>query len=412
MTSGSGRRCRVCANPELHEFLDLGVMPPANALLQPDELELPEARFPLALSVCYRCELIQVTHVVPPQTLFQRYLYFSSVSEVMTRHFAALAREVRERFVPDNGLIVEIGSNDGVLLRAFLGRPVRILGIDPARNVAENARRSGVPTIADFFSEALARDIRLQQGPASVILGNNVFAHIDDLDDVMQGINVLLADDGVVVLEFPYVVDFLEQLEFDTVYHEHLSYFGIRPLAWLFDRYGFEICEIKRQTVHGGSIRVYAHRRGSKRLSLSAHVAAFEALERQVGTATPERLARFAHDVELLRTELRTVVADLRASGKRIAGYTAPAKGTVLLNYCGFDSDTIEYLADATPVKQGLFCPGVRIPIRTPEYFHDDHPDYALLLAWNHKDEVLAKEAAYRSSGGKFIVPLPRVEIL
>ena len=410
--SGQGRRCRVCANPELHEFLDLGAMPPANALLQPDELELPEARFPLALSICYRCELIQVTHVVPPQTLFQRYVYFSSVSEVMTRHFGMLAREVQERFVPDNGLVVEIGSNDGVLLRALLGRPVRILGVDPARNVAEQARANGVPTIADFFSEALARDIRLQQGPASAILGNNVFAHIDDLDEVMRGINVLLADDGVVVLEFPYVVAFLEQLEFDTIYHEHLSYFGTRPLAWVFDRYGFEICERKRLAVHGGSIRVYAHRRGSRRVPVSAAVAEFGALEQQVGTAKPERLAQFARDVEQLRGELRALVTGLRETGKRIAGYTAPAKRTVLVNYCAFGSDAIEYLADATPVKQGLFCPGVRIPIRSPEYFREDHPDYALLLAWNHKDEVLKKEAAYRSSGGTFIIPLPRVEVL
>ena len=412
MTPRRENRCRVCGNRELQQFLELGAQPPANALLQPDELKLPEASYPLALSVCGKCELIQLTHVVPPQILFQRYVYFSSVSSAMAQHFAALGNDVLERFVPENGLVVEIGSNDGILLRPLLGRGVRVLGVDPARNVAEQARKNGVPTVADFFTEALARDIVRQQGPASTFIGNNVFAHIDDLDEVMKGINVLLSDEGVMILEFPYVVDFLQHLEFDTVYHEHLSYFGTRPLAWLFGRYGIEIFDVRRQTVHGGSIRVYARRKGCQRFPITPAVAEFDYLEQRSQTANPERLERFALEVAQLRSSLRELVGELRGAGKRVVGYTAPAKGNVLLNYCGFGADQIEYLADATPAKQGLFSPGMRIPIRSPEHFRKDRPDYALMLAWNHKDEILRKEAEYRASGGKFIIPVPRVEVI
>ena len=403
-----GRGCRVCAAGTLEKFLDLGEMPPANALLQAEELRLPEARYPLALSHCRNCELIQLTHVLAPELLFQRYVYFSSVSDAMTRHFAELAHEVADRFVAENGLVVEIGSNDGILLRSLLSRPLRVLGVDPARNVAEHARSRGVPTIADFFTEALARDIRKQQGPASAILANNVFAHIDDLDEVMRGIGTLLSEEGVLVMEFPYVVDFLEQLEFDTVYHEHLSYFGVRPLAHLFGRFEFEIFDVRRQSVHGGSIRIFARRKAGA--PVAAAVAALDALERPLA-ADPDRLARFARDVAALRTQLIAVVHELRADKKRVVGYTAPAKGNVLLNYCGFGPEQIEYLADATPAKQGLYSPGMKIPIRSPDEFRRDRPDYALLLAWNHQAEVLEKEKAYREAGGKFIIPVPQVRI-
>jgi SAM-dependent methyltransferase len=408
---GRERTCRVCKEEGLWTFLDLGVQPPANGLLHERELALEEPRYPLALSLCPTCELIQLTHVVAAEGLFQHYVYFSSVSAAMTRHFAALAGEVAERFVPPDGLVVEMGSNDGILLRSLIGRPVRIQGVDPARNVAEAARAQGVPTIADFFSVSVAEQIVREQGRASVILGNNVFAHIDDLDEVMRGLQVLLADDGVVVFEFPYVVDFLEHLEFDTVYHEHRSYFGVRPVARLFRRFGFELFEARKQAVHGGTIRVYG-RRVADRRPVDASVAEHEALEVAARTADRGRLERFARDVASLRTRLRDLVGKLRADGKRVVGYTAPAKGNVLLNYCGFGPEQVEYLADATVAKQGLYSPGMKIPIRSPEHFHADRPDYALLLAWNHRDEVLEAEKGYRSAGGKFIIPIPELQIV
>jgi len=386
-------------------------MPPANALLTEADLASPEARYPLALCQCRSCELIQLTHIVASEVLFQHYVYFSSVSEAMTRHFAALADDVATRFVPSDGLVVEIGSNDGILLRSLLGRPLRVLGVDPARNVGEQARVRGVPTVTGFFSEHIAREIRQEHGPASAILANNVLAHIDDLSEVMRGVQHLLVDDGVVVIEVPYIVDFLKHLEFDTVYHEHLSYFGVRPLTRLFERFGMEIFEIRKQSVHGGTIRVFARPRRSGTASVDVSVATYGALEQSEGTADLARLARFAQGVQGLRDELTAMVHQVRAAGQRVVGYAASAKGNVLMNYCRFGPAQLEYIIDATPVKQGLYSPGVRIPIKSPEHFRADRPDYALLLAWNHKDEILAKEQAYRAAGGKFIVPIPKVHL-
>jgi len=404
--------CRVCGGADLPTFLDLGAQPPANALLRPEELSRPEERFPLALCRCPRCQLIQLTHVVAPDRLFRNYVYFSSVSQAMARHFAALAREVADRFVPAGGLVMELGSNDGILLRSLLGRNVRILGVDPAQNVAEVARRNGVPTIADFFSADLARRIREEHGRAHALHANNVFAHIDDLDDVMRGVDEVLDDRGVFVIEAPYVVDLLEHLEFDTVYHEHLSYLAVRPVAHLFERFGFEVFEVQHQPVHGGTLRVFGRKRRPGNPPVDPSVERFLEAERAAGTADPARLAAFAFAVQALREELRQAVRGLRDSGKRVAGYTAPAKGTVLLNYCGFGTEEIEYLADATPAKQGLYCPGVRIPIHPIERFRADPPDVALLLAWNHADEILQKEGAFREGGGKFLVPLPKVHLV
>ena len=404
--------CRICGASSLSKFLDLGEQPPANALLRKEELSLPEARFPLALSHCSGCELIQTTHVVSPELLFRNYVYFSSVSEAMAKHFASYAADVADRFVPRDGLVMELGSNDGILLRTLLGRPLRVLGVDPARNVAEVARERGVPTIADFFGESLAKQIRAEHGRASAVIANNVIAHIDDLDSVMRGLDVVLDDQGVFVMEAPYVVPFLENLEFDTVYHEHLSYFGVRPLDHLFRRFGFEVFEVRDQTVHGGTVRVFARRIRAGAPAIDASVQKHFDRERDAGTADRARLAEFARRVASLRDDIRALVTKLRAEGKRVVGYTAPAKGNVLLNYCALGPDSIAYLADATPAKQGLFSPGMHIPICTPEHFRADRPDYALLLAWNHRDEILQKERAFRDAGGKFILPLPKLEVV
>jgi SAM-dependent methyltransferase len=414
MPNAARRRttCRVCGGSELSTFLDLGAQPPANALLREDELRRPEPQYPLALMRCAECELIQLTHTVDPDLLFKDYKYFSSVSDTMARHFAALATHVADRFVPPDGLVVELGSNDGILLRSLLGRKVRILGVDPAETVAEAARQRGVPTIADYFTEALAKRIVSEHGQASAVHANNVFAHIDDLDQVMRGVSHLLSDQGAFVIEAPYVVDFLEHLEFDTVYHEHVSYLGVRPLTVLFGRYGFEVFEVQKQAVHGGTIRVFARKRRDGAPPIHPSVADCLALEMRAGTSDPARLDAFARRVAALRAQLCELVGRLRAQGKRVAGYTAPAKATVLLNYCGFTSQDIAYLADATPAKQGLYVPGVRIPIRTPEFFRQDCPDYALLSAWNHRSEILAKESAYREGGGRFIIPIPGVEVV
>ncbi|MBI4509383.1 MAG: class I SAM-dependent methyltransferase [Deltaproteobacteria bacterium] len=406
--------CGTCKARSLSPFLDLGMQPPANALLGPRELEREESRFPLVLGHCGSCGLIQLLHSVSPELLFRNYVYFSSVSGSMSKHFAAYAQEVADRFVPPGGLVVELGSNDGVLLRNLLGRPLRVLGVDPAENVAEVARERGVPTIASFFGERLADEIRAQHGAASVILANNVFAHVENLEDVMRGVDRLLDERGVFVLEVPYVVDFLGHLEFDTVYHEHLYYFGVRPLMTLFGRLGFEVFEVQRKSVHGGTIRVHVRRAGQgapKGRPIDGSVAELAALEEEEGASDPARLLRFAGDVAALREKLCSLIGELHRDKRRVVGYGAAAKGNVLLNYCGLGPDRIEYLVDATPAKQGLFSPGMRIPIKGPD-LGGDRPDYVLLLAWNHSAEIMEKEQAYRQAGGRFIVPIPRVEVV
>lgn len=402
--------CRACKSDGLVTFLDLGDQPLANALLLDPDVNEP--RFPLALCSCQRCGMIQLTHVVDASALFSHYLYFSSVSAKMTEHFAEYAADVAERFVPKNGLIVEIGSNDGILLQSLINKPVRILGVDPAANVAESARKAGVPTEVDFFCESVGQRIRRDHGPASTVIANNVFAHIDDLDSVMLGIDALLDKGGVFVIETPYIVDFIENLEFDTVYHEHLSYHGVRALSALFERFGFEIFDVRHYDVHGGTVRIFVQRKSSGRSPVSAVVRKMIDTESEKGIFDIARLNAFAKDVASLKKNLCDLIFELKAKNKRIVGYGAPAKGNVLLNYCELGCRQLDYLIDATPAKQGLMNPGMHIPIRPPETLKAERPDYILMLAWNHKNEILAKEAAYRHSGGKFIIPIPKVEII
>jgi SAM-dependent methyltransferase len=412
-------RCRICHGEDLEPFLDLGPQPLANGLISPSTLSRGwyEPRYPLVLAQCTRCTLVQLTYVVPGEVLFRDYFYFSSVSKAMSEHFALYAEEVARRFVPDGGLVVEIGSNDGVLLRSLLDRPVRILGVDPALNVAEVARAQGVPTLAEFFGEPVARTIVAEHGPAAAIIANNVFAHIDDLDSVMRGVDALLAADGVFVMEVPYLVDLVEHIEFDTVYHEHLSYFSLRPLLHLFGRFGFEMFDVSRQTVHGGTVRVFVRRRlraanGAPQADEVGSVAELLKLEDASGVADPQRLTAFAKQVAETKDELRALVLRLGREHQRVAGYGASAKGTVLLNYCELGREDLTFIVDETPAKQGLLGPGTLLPIRGPEALQGERIDYALLLAWNHRNEILSKEAAFQEAGGRFIVPLPRLEIV
>lgn len=402
--------CRACKQRGLMEFLYLGKQPPANALLS--SASDKEEKYDLGLGSCPTCGLIQLTRIVNPNVLFKNYVYYSSISQRMTEHFARYAHDIADRFVPENGLILEIGSNDGVLLQALKGRKVRALGVDPADAVARNAQSKGIETIIDFFNEDTALKIREKYGPASAVIANNVFAHIDDLDSVLKGVNSLLSPDGIFVIETPHVVDFLERLEFDTIYHEHLSYFGVEPLGVLFGRFGFEIFDVRKQKVHGGSIRVFARHKKCVKYPVSPSVSEFLEAEKAARTKDGARLQEFSRAVEGLRSDLIDTVSRLKKEGKKIIGYGAPAKGNVLLNYCGFTANEIEYLVDDTPAKQGLYSPGVKIPIRSPAHFHSDNVDVALLLAWNHQEEILAKEQAFIKKGGRFLIPVPRVRMI
>ena len=393
--------CRACGAGGLSDVLSLGVMPPANAFLNPAQLSAPEPRFPLDLMLCEHCGMVQLRHVVPPELLFRAYSFFTSMSMAMSAHFAALMNDHARRRVPPGGLVVEVGSNDGTALSSIQRRDVRVLGVDPARNVSVMAAARGVPTVAEFFTEPLAREIRRVAGPASLIVGCNVLGHIDDLDQVCRGIDALLAPEGAFVFEVPYLGKLLENVEFDTVYHEHLSYFAVRPLVALFSRHGLRLDELEMFPVHGGTIRGVVVRGEGCSDAVSAWIDA----EERAGMATPAPFRALAARTAEMGERLRAWLAGQKAHGRRIWGYGAPAKGTVLLNHFAIGTDLLPVVVDSTPAKQGLHVPGTRQPILAPAEVAAQRPDAVLVLAWNHAREIFGREAAYRAVGGHLLTP-------
>lgn len=403
--------CRVCGSDRLTRFLELGPQPLANAFLDEKGLKEDEEKFPLDLYVCDECSHVQLLDVVSKETLFSHYLYFSTVSTTIPAHFASLAAEIAARHTVRGDMVVEVGSNDGVLLSAFEGTGLRTLGVEPASNVAKVARQRGVATMNRFFTPETAAMIARDLGKAKVIIGNNVIGHIDDLAGVMTAVKGLLTEDGVFIFEVPYLVDLLEKNEFDTVYHEHLSYFAVRPAQTMLERSGLKLIDVKRQQVHGGTIRLYAtHIESATRPApaVQEHVQ----LEETLGLATHAPYEAFAKRVQELRDTLIKLIADAKANGKRIAGYGAPAKGNTLLNYCGIGANDLDFIQDSTAAKQGLYTPGMHIPVVPPADFQANAPDIALMLAWNYQEEILGKEQAFRTNGGKFIVPIPMPRIV
>lgn len=403
--------CRVCGSDRLTRFLELGPQPLANAFLDEKGLKEDEEKFPLDLYVCDECSHVQLLDVVSKETLFSHYLYFSTVSTTIPAHFASLAAEIAARHTVRGDMVVEVGSNDGVLLSAFEGTGLRTLGVEPASNVAKVARQRGVATMNRFFTPETAAMIARDLGKAKVIIGNNVIGHIDDLAGVMTAVKGLLTEDGVFIFEVPYLVDLLEKNEFDTVYHEHLSYFAVRPAQTMLERSGLKLIDVKRQQVHGGTIRLYATHIESATQPAPA-VQEHVQLEETLGLATHAPYEAFAKRVQELRDTLIKLIADAKANGKRIAGYGAPAKGNTLLNYCGIGANDLDFIQDSTAAKQGLYTPGMHIPVVPPADFQANAPDIALMLAWNYQEEILGKEQAFRTNGGKFIVPIPMPRIV
>ena len=393
--------CRACGSIGLPEVLSLGNLPPANAFLHRSELERPERRFPLSLRLCEQCGMVQLGHVVPPELLFRNYLFYTSSSKRMSEHFASLMSENAARFVRPTGLIVEIGSNDGTALTSIRCQNVRIIGVDPARNVAVAAAARSVPTIAEFFSEALACEIARTAGQADLIVACNVMGHIDDLDDVCRGVQLLLSHNGAFVFEVPYLAEMLKRCEYDTIYHEHLSYFAIRPLARLLNRHGLRLERVEVFPVHGGSIRCTAvHGDGC-----SPCVGRLISDEMQIGLSERATFEWFGHRVEELRAGLRDRLTALRDEGLVVIGYGAPAKGTVVLNYCDIGTDLLRAVLDCTPAKQGLYVPGTHQPVLPPMALEAGRPDVLLLLAWNHAEEIMEREPAFRARDGRFLTP-------
>lgn len=404
--------CRFCGKQDVFKFLELGTMALANSFLTADELRsVTEPKYPLDVYFCEQCGLVQIGHVVSPDALFKDYIYFSSTSDLVHKHAAYLAESFQRRFgLTGNSRVVEIASNDGTVLKYFQKTGVKTLGIEPAVNIAKVAVASGIDTVNDFFNQTTSAGIRNRYGAADVILGRHVFAHVPEIHDFVKGLKHLLAAKGAIAIEAPYLIDFVEKNEFDTVYHEHYSYLSVRAMAHLFGLYDMEVFDAERVPIHGGSIIYFIGHRGAH--PVSASVTELISQEREKGLDRKDTYVAFAERTAGIRFSLVQLLKDLKASGKRIAAYGAPAKGNTLLNYCGISTDLVEYTVDKSPHKQNLYTPGMHLPVYHPDKLAQDMPDYVLLLAWNFAEEVLAQQRTYRDKGGKFIVPIPEVKVL
>lgn len=402
-------RCRSCDRDGLVDILSLGVTPLANALLGEAQLAESEERFPLDLALCSDCSLVQITETVPPEKLFRDYVYFSSFSEGALRNAeAAVGRACERQQLGPDSLVVEVASNDGYLLQYYKRRGIPVLGIEPARNIAAVAIEKGIPTISEFFGRELSESLIAEGRRADVIHANNVLAHVADFNGFIAGFATLLKPDGVAIIEVPYLHDFLENVEFDTIYHEHLCYFSVTALERAFGRHDLAIVDVEWIPIHGGSLRVYASKKPAR---VSEAVTTLLAKERAWGVAEPATYRAFAERTQALRTKLRDLLADLKGRGHSIVAYGASAKGSTLLSYCGIGKETLDYVIDRSTVKQGRYTPGTHLPIYSPERLCE-RPDYVLLLTWNFADEIMAQQAAYRAAGGKFIIPVPEPRIV
>lgn len=413
MTHHLRTTCRGCGGGAFERFLELGPTPLANSFLRAPEEAAAEESYPLDVYLCGDCSLVQLLDVIDAETLFRDYIYVTGTSDTMARHNVGYAQDLVTSLGLDaSSLVVEIASNDGSLLARFADHGVRTLGVEPARNIAAIARENGIETVAEFFDKDLGRALRRQRGPAAAVVANNVLAHVDDPVSFLSGARELIDDDGRVVTEFPYLGDFLDRLEYDTVYHEHLSYFSVIALLTLFERAGLALTRIDRQPVHGGSLRVQAARLTEARPTHDAAVLAMADEERRKGYDSPGTYHAFAERVAAQRTALRKLLHDAKARGLRIAAYGAPAKGNTMLNYCGIGTDVLDFVADKSPHKIGRYTPGTHVPVLPPESLVERRPDLVLILAWNFADEIMRQQAAYAQAGGRFVLPLPEPRIV
>ena len=400
--------CRSCGSRDVEPVLSLGKVPLVNALADPDGSG-DDPRFPLDVVRCPVCTLVQITETVPPETLFRDYTYFSSYSQTFLDHAEAFAeKSIAELALAETSLVVEAASNDGYLLRYFVRAGVPSLGIEPAANIAEIARAGGIETIAEFLDVDLARRIVAGRGQADLVVANNVLAHVPDPHGFVGALGILAGADGRISVEVPYLRDLVDRLEFDTIYHEHLSYFTVTSLVRLLEPHGLTVRHVERLPVHGGSLRVSVGHGAEP----AAAVEQLIAEEATWGVSDSARFAQFAGDVARLRAELNRFVTELTSSGAVVAAYGAAAKGVVLANTCDLGADLIRFVCDRNPHKQGKLLPGVRIPVVAPERLADDRPDFCVIFAWNVADEVAAQQAAYRAAGGRFITPVPTPQVL
>ncbi len=399
--------CRLCHSTDLRLFLRLGPQPLAGKFVKPEEAGKKETRYDLDVFFCNSCKLVQVVDVVEKDTLFSEYFY--APHSLLSPHFTEYAKELATEFaLNEKSLVVEFGSNIGMMLKPLRELGVKAIGVEPAQNIAEIANKLGLETIPDFFTEKIALEVVKKLGKADMIVANNVFAHIDDLDGILRGIKALLKENGVFVFENHYLLDTVEKLQYDDIYHEHLCYYALVPLIPFFRKWGMAVFDAKRINTHGGSIRVFVSR--SQTHSIQPSVKVLLEQEKKMGLDRFETFADFVERVKKNRTELTTLLKRLKSQGKKIVGYGAPARGNTLLNYCKIGTDILDYLIDDSPLRQNKFTPGTRIPIFSVEKFWNDNPDFAFLLAWGgYTEKILKKEQEFIQKGGKFILPLPKV---
>jgi SAM-dependent methyltransferase len=403
-------RCRSCGHPELGQVLDLGRVPLANALLTAAQLNEPEDRFPLELYFCPQCALVQIGETVPPERLFRDYAYASSFSDTMVEHARGLVETmIGRRSLGAASRVIEVASNDGYLLQFYKQHGIPVLGIEPAANIAELAiKTKGIPTLVEFFDEELAARLAGQGKLADVIHAHNVFAHVPDPNRFVSGLKRLLKPDGVAVVEAPYVHELIDKLEFDTIYHEHFSYYSLSAVEALCRRHGLMVGDVELVPIHGGSLRMFLVHSGQ---SPSAGVVGLLAKEKSEGLLGFEHYRDFGDRVARLKQQLLALLQRLRGEGRRIAAYGASAKGSTLMNAFGIDARLIEFVVDRSSLKQGRFTPGNHLPILPPETLLERRPDYVLLLTWNFAAEILAQQSEFRRGGGKFIIPVPEVTV-
>jgi novobiocin biosynthesis protein NovU/D-mycarose 3-C-methyltransferase len=404
--------CRTCGSKNLTLILDLGKTALVNDFLAPEEVANYKISLPLRVVLCRDCSLVQLADTVDPKVLYSRYAYVTSTSRTMDAHLSEQSAHLLAVGDLDAGAkVLEIASNTGIFLKKFQERGCHVLGVEPASNIAEVAVNSGIPTRNEFFNSVNARKLKTDWGAADLILGRHVFAHIDDLRDLLAGLEAISHADTLIAFEVPYLVDFFEHTEYDTIYHEHLSYISVRSLEALLKNSAFMLSRIDHYPIHGGSILFQIRHRSS---SAKPHASVASALEkeRQLRLIEPATWKIFAARVEHIRTELPTLIRNLKSQGRRIIGYGASAKGNTLLNTCGLTNKELDYIIDNTPFKQNKITPGSWIPVRPPETLLADQPDYALLLAWNFAKEIIGRETEYQKRGGRFIQPIPEPRIV
>jgi hypothetical protein len=407
----SGSRCRFCDRPLERTFVDLGMSPLCESFVPADQIEAMEPFFPLHVRVCEGCGLVQLPAFVPAEEIFTEYAYFSSYSTSWVEHARRYVEDTIARLSLGRGsFAVELASNDGYLLKHFLGTDVRILGIEPAANVAEAAEAVGVPTLVAFFGRELAARVVEEHGHADLIAGNNVLAQVPDLNDFVGGVATLLAPGGTATFEFPHLLRLVEGLQYDTIYHEHFSYFSLATTETIMRGHGLEVYDVEELTTHGGSIRVSVGHGGAHAVTASV-----ETLREQEAPAIAlegSPFARFADDVAESKRALLELLIELRRQGAHVAGYGAPGKGNTLLNYCGIRTDFLAYTVDRNPYKHGRYLPGTHIPIYDTEKIAETRPDYIVVLPWNLIDEISAQLAYVADWGGKLIVPIPTARVV